>query len=138
MCQISPELIPPTQAGLRLFFKAINDTYSHQAGDEVLRTTAALFRQTLPGVELIARYGGEEFVIAFPQTPTVEATACERLRQRIEAHDWSFIHLDLVVTVSIGVSDAPSASNHEKLLMVADQYLYDAKRKRRNQVCFGS
>lgn len=119
-------------------FKAINDTYSHQAGDEVLKTTAALFRETLPEVELIARYGGEEFAIAFPKTTAVEAaTACERLRQRIEAHDWSFIHSDLMVTVSIGVSDAPSTSNHEKLLMVADQYLYDAKKRRRNQVCYG-
>lgn len=120
-------------------FKAINDTYSHQAGDEVLKTTAALFRETLPGVELIARYGGEEFAIAFPQTSAAQAAAvCEHLRQQIETHNWSFIHPDLVVTVSIGVSDAPSAPNHEKLLMVADQYLYDAKRKRRNQVCFGS
>ncbi len=120
-------------------FKAINDTYSHQAGDEVLKTTAALFRETLPGVELIARYGGEEFAIAFPKTTAAEAAAaCERLRQQVEAHDWSFIHPDLVVTVSIGVSDAPSAPNHEKLLMVADQYLYDAKRRRRNQVCYGS
>ncbi len=120
-------------------FKAINDTYSHQAGDEVLKTTAHLFRESLPDVELIARYGGEEFAIVFPRTPVTEAAAaCERLRQRIEAYDWSFIHPDLVVTVSIGVSDAPSAPNHEKLLMVADQYLYDAKRKRRNQVRFGS
>ncbi|MDW8424557.1 MAG: tetratricopeptide repeat-containing diguanylate cyclase [Meiothermus sp.] len=120
-------------------FKGINDTYSHQAGDLVLKTTATLFRETLPEAEIIARYGGEEFAIVFPQTAAAEAAAaCERLRQRIEAHDWSFIHPDLVVTVSIGVSDAPAAPNHEKLLMAADQYLYDAKRRRRNQVCFGS
>ncbi|GIW26541.1 tetratricopeptide repeat protein [Meiothermus sp.] len=120
-------------------FKAINDTYSHQVGDEVLKTTAALFKETLPQAELIARYGGEEFVVVFPQTPLLEAAAaCERLRRRIEVHDWSPIHPDLVVTVSIGVSDAPAASNHEKLLMAADLYLYEAKRKRRNQVCFGA
>jgi len=97
----------------------------------VLRTSAALFRQILPGVELIARYGGEEFAITFPKT---SAAACEHLRLWVETHDWSFIHPHLKVTVSIGVRSDPSLPNHEKLLAAANEQLYAAKRAGRNWV----
>lgn len=118
-------------------FKAINDTYSHQAGDLVLKTIPELFRAALPGIDLIARYGGEEFALVFPGTPVAQAAAaCERLRQLVEAHLWASIHPDLLITVSIGVSDAPEALNHEKLLSAADRQLYQAKRLKRNRVCF--
>lgn len=117
-------------------FKQINDTFSHQIGDDVLRIVGQILEAGCRGVDFAARYGGEEFALVFPQTDLAGAlVACERIRQRIEQHNWAALHPDLKVTVSIGVSSDPSLPNHEKLLAAADEQLYAAKRAGRNRVC---
>ena len=117
-------------------FKQINDTFSHQVGDDVLRIVGQILEASCRGVDFAARYGGEEFALVFPQTDLPGALiACERIRQRIEQHNWAALHPDLKVTVSIGVSSDPSLPNHEKLLAAADEQLYAAKRAGRNRVC---
>jgi diguanylate cyclase (GGDEF)-like protein len=116
-------------------FKQINDTFSHQIGDEVLRLIGLILESSCRGVDFASRYGGEEFALVFPQTDLIGALiACERIRQRIEDHSWKEIHPQLKVTVSIGVSSDPTLSNHEKLLAAADLQLYAAKRAGRNRV----
>lgn len=116
-------------------FKQINDAFSHQIGDDVLRLVGEILDSSCRGVDFASRYGGEEFALVFPQTDLAGALiACERVRQRVESHDWSNIHPRLKVTVSIGVSSDPTLPNHEKLLNAADKQLYAAKRAGRNRV----
>lgn len=116
-------------------FKRINDTFSHAIGDDVLRLLGQLLENSRRETDFVARYGGEEFALVFPQTDRAGARiACERLRVKIERFDWKSIHPDLYVTVSIGLSDDPEAANHEKLLALADEQLYAAKREGKNRV----
>ena len=118
-------------------FKVINDTFSHQVGDEVLRVIARLFRQSIRSFDIIARYGGEEFVLILPETDIDEAVmVCERIRKTIESHDWSSIARGLSVTISFGITDDMTRDNYEKLLSLADVRLYEAKNGGRNQVRF--
>ncbi len=118
-------------------FKIINDTFSHQIGDEVLRVIAQLFRQSIRSFDIIARYGGEEFVLILPETDIDEAVmVCERIRKTIEGHDWAAVARGLSVTISFGITDDMSRENYEKLLSLADVRLYEAKNGGRNQVRF--
>jgi diguanylate cyclase (GGDEF)-like protein len=117
-------------------FKHINDGFSHAIGDQVLQVISYLMRLSLRGNDVAARYGGEEFVLALPNTTLAQAQlVCERLRVRIANHDWKSIHPKLEqITVSIGISDDITVSNHEKLLDLADRQMYLAKRSGKNRV----
>lgn len=123
-------------------FKQVNDTLSHAVGDQTLRRLAELMNEELRQSDLLARYGGEEFVLAFPETPLTGAReVCERMRRRIERHDWPTIHPSLRVTISFGVvgdqggSSRGSLADWERLLVLADARLYEAKQGGRNRVC---
>lgn len=116
-------------------FKRINDDFSHQVGDTVLKTISNIFTQNSRVIDTVARYGGEEFVFFFPQTPLTKAViAADKIRKAVEIHDWSKIHPDLKVTISIGISADLHVSSHEKMISAADEKLYEAKRYGRNQV----
>lgn len=121
------------------FFKQINDTYGHRAGDNVLKELAEACRQTLREVDIIGRIGGEEFAILLPETETeVAAKVAERLREvlamakvPLEAGGQA-IHF----TVSIGLTSLSNPQdNIETLLNLADRALYQAKNSGRNKVC---
>lgn len=117
-------------------FKTINDTFSHQVGDDVLVTVAALLRKGVRESDILARYGGEEFILAMPDTPLdVAETVCERLRAAIETYPWHSIHADLSVTMSLGVVSGSTQGDFERLIAQADSKLYEAKRNGKNQVC---
>jgi diguanylate cyclase (GGDEF)-like protein len=116
-------------------FKSINDNFSHAVGDEVLRRVAAVIGENTRHTDIVARYGGEEFVIAFVESTAEQALQrCEALRGAIERYPWQEIHLNLRVTMSMGVSDDTSQGNVEKMLAVADAGLYEAKRSGRNRI----
>lgn len=118
-------------------FKKVNDTFSHQIGDEVLKRVAILMQMNCRKEDIVARYGGEEFVFLFPETTTEKAViACEKVRVAIEKFDWSQIHPDLKITISVGVCGDTSQPSFEKMLSIADQHLYRAKQNGRNQVCY--
>ena len=120
-------------------FKNVNDTYSHQVGDEVLRQLAGLLRAEIRAVDVVARYGGEEFVIIFPETTEGTAHAvCEKMRSSIERHNWHVIVDGLAVTISIGVSGSNAADDIAGIMRAADDRLYQAKHAGRNRVAFGS
>jgi diguanylate cyclase (GGDEF)-like protein len=116
-------------------FKAVNDRFSHKAGDEVLVVVARLIRESCRGTDLAARYGGEEFGMLLPQTTAEGAeVVCERIRALVASADLSAIAPGLRVTISIGISDWPEAPHPDKLIVAADEQLYAAKRAGRNRV----
>ncbi len=120
-------------------FKRVNDTYSHQVGDEVLRQLAGLFRADIRAVDVVTRYGGEEFVIILPETTEATAyTVCEKMRWSVERHNWHVIADELAVTISIGVSGSNVADDLAGILRAADDRLYQAKHAGRNRVVIGS
>ncbi len=120
------------------FFKAINDTYGHDAGDEVLKEFAARLRSSVRGVDLACRFGGEEFVIVMPEADLSIASAVgERLRRRIAGETFAINNNTqrIEVTISVGVSvRQPEDTTADPLLKRADQALYRAKRDGRNRV----
>jgi two-component system, cell cycle response regulator len=119
-------------------FKSINDTYGHDAGDDVLREFALRIKRSIRGIDLACRTGGEEFVIVMPETDlTVAAMVAERLRRRIAAEPFSINQgaRSIPVTLSIGLAALHGADDGSaSLLKRADQALYQAKREGRNRV----
>jgi len=72
------------------YFKKVNDTYGHLAGDEILRMVAQLMLHSIRDVDFAARYGGEEFALLLPHTELQKARiVCERIRQRIASETFS-------------------------------------------------
>ncbi len=116
-------------------FKQVNDTYGHQAGDEVIREVARLLRENLRETDIGGRYGGEEFGVILSNTDAQSAMAfCERLRKQIEAQEVVYEELRIKVTVSLGISQADeSTSGHTAWLEQADKALYASKQGGRNQ-----
>ena len=89
------------------YFKSINDTHGHDAGDDVLREFALRIRKAIRNIDLACRYGGEEFVIVMPETDMAVATmVAERLRRRIASEPFSIQQgaRKLEVTISIGIA----------------------------------
>jgi diguanylate cyclase (GGDEF)-like protein len=117
-------------------FKRINDDFSHQVGDEVLKVVANLMREACAEDDTPARYGGEEFVMLFPNTDVEHANArCNALRESLSAYDFDRIAKDLKVTISGGICGDLGVGNFEKMLSNADQKLYQAKHSGRNRIC---
>ncbi|MCT7948958.1 PleD family two-component system response regulator [Ancylothrix sp. C2] len=122
------------------FFKAYNDTYGHQAGDECLRLVArAIAQEVKRSADLVARYGGEEFAVILPNTDAVGAVyVAENIRIQIEAlaipHATSTVRDR--VTLSLGVTSLIPESENEPamILSLADKALYQAKASGRNQL----
>jgi len=120
------------------FFKRVNDTHGHAAGDAVLREVASRIARHVRGFDLVARYGGEEFVVVMPETQlAVAAMVAERLRKMIAAKPISLGEgegeLELTISAGIAVTreggDSPTA-----ILQRADKALYEAKGRGRNCV----
>jgi diguanylate cyclase (GGDEF)-like protein/PAS domain S-box-containing protein/putative nucleotidyltransferase with HDIG domain len=115
-------------------FKRINDTYGHQAGDEVLIAFAAMLRRHCRSGDLVARYGGEEFVLLCPDCDN--ATATRRAEEiRIELADFSMMAIGgKCITSSFGVTELQSGDSPDTMLRRADRALYQAKENGRNMV----
>ena len=117
-------------------FKRVNDSYGHEAGDEVLRHVTRLLRERVRPADLCARFGGEEIVILCPRTGLEGARLlAERLREAVAASPLRHGGLDITVTASFGVASHPrSVADSDGLLGAADEALYEAKRDGRNRV----
>jgi diguanylate cyclase (GGDEF)-like protein len=114
-------------------FKRLNDTYGHQAGDEVLRGTGRILRRVLHESDCIARYGGEEFVVIFNRATIAEVQrALTRLRKAIAATEFKVPAGALGVTISIGAAQARGAETQEAIVHRADAALYASKEAGRN------
>ena len=119
------------------FFKKINDSYGHAAGDVVLKETARLLRESIRQYDMLCRYGGEEFAVIMPNTCLADAEAfCERLRKKIEKSPVRFDSKEIQFTVSFGLAQfsAEVGESFADLIRRADEGLYEAKKGGRNRV----
>jgi len=118
-------------------FKDINDRYGHKIGDKVLMELAHTIERSLRPDDIVARYGGEEFVVFLSGVDSKSAlVVAERLRKTIEQ---SVVYSDLgepvVWTVSVGVAPSGISDSVSLMIKMADDAMYVAKQKGRNQVC---
>ncbi|WP_105437813.1 diguanylate cyclase [Neorhizobium sp. T25_13] len=117
-------------------FKSVNDTYGHEAGDQVLKRLASTLREmTIDKRYLAARLGGEEFAIYMKDTNAFQAHSfCEQVRTRVQATSIPVQDKDISVTISIGVMEMEERETFGNQLNAADQLLYMAKKNGRNRV----
>lgn len=125
------------------YFKRVNDTYGHQAGDTIIRNVAQVFQEQKRGTDLLGRYGGEEFALLVTDVSSADAVAvsfCERLRSTVAESRFEFRGTTIPITVSIGVSTArgEELTSLDDLLGGADKALYQAKVLGRNRVVASS
>jgi diguanylate cyclase (GGDEF)-like protein len=119
-------------------FKSVNDTYGHQAGDQVLKQLAGILKAEAREIDRVGRYGGEEFMLLLPGTVLDAAvTFAERVRHAVESHTFTFEGGTLKRTASFGVAawPHPRITTCEGLVKAADDALYVAKETGRNRVC---
>lgn len=119
------------------WFKHVNDTWGHAAGDIVLQAVAQCCQKALRSTDIIGRWGGEEFVIILPEAD--QQAACliaERIRRNVSEMNINLSGNTIHVTVSLGVTTLmPGRTTLESLVDYADKALYMAKQGGRNQVC---
>lgn len=118
-------------------FKFVNDTYGHEAGDEVLKSFAQRIKHVVRGADLVCRLGGEEFVIVMPETPLALATkVAERTLAAIQSEPFPIdkAGVAIAVTTSIGLAERGGDANADALLRRADKALYESKSAGRNRI----
>jgi len=117
------------------FFKQVNDTYGHAAGDMVLKSTAGIIRQTIRSYDLLCRYGGEEFVLLLTALDEVEAyKLVERIRENMEHSAIMYEEDEIRITCSIGLAEFLETDTLDSAVKKADEALYAAKNSGRNRV----
>lgn len=118
------------------YFKAINDTYGHEAGDYILKELSDRIKANLRSDDAIARWGGEEFLILLNYTtPQVAYTKFNFLRDLIAKSKFNYEGKELELTLSLGVSSYVDESiSLTELIKIADTNLYKAKNNGRNKV----
>jgi len=115
-------------------FKKINDNYGHKVGDNILVELAMIVKNAMRKSDAFARWGGEEFAIILPQSRIKTAVKiAEKLRAKIDNHTFEE---DMKVTCSFGVCEYKKAYDFDTLIERADEKLYLAKHKGKNQVQF--
>jgi len=118
------------------YFKKINDTYGHKAGDTVLRTVSESMKLSLRLSDIIGRIGGEEFAVILPETEINAAMVIgERLRKRVEAMEIPQKECSIKITISIGASHSSTDDlSIDDVLQRSDSALYRAKENGRNRI----
>lgn len=117
------------------YFKSVNDTWGHSAGDQVLKSIVATARQQLRDHDEIGRLGGEEFAILLPETPVNGAMiVAERLRIGVENLRIDFEGAQIATAISAGVSEVLLTESSESAIARVDAALYAAKRGGRNRI----
>jgi two-component system, cell cycle response regulator len=119
-------------------FKSVNDTYGHDAGDEVLRVFAQRVKRVLRSADLVCRLGGEEFVVVMPDTPlAIAEKIAERVRAAVGNERFPIdpkTTRTIPVTTSIGLAERGADANADALMRRADKALYASKTSGRNRV----
>jgi diguanylate cyclase (GGDEF)-like protein len=122
------------------YFKKLNDTHGHPAGDAVLKWVSMLIRSEIRSVDIAARYGGEEFAVVLPDTGLKEGQKiAERVRSTMEKERIPHEKKLLNTTLSVGLACYPAdAKTKKELIERADKALYTAKQEGRNRICTAS
>ena len=119
-------------------FKRLNDELGHSAGDEALKSLAAIVSKALRPSDRVARYGGEEFVVLLPETPVADGEQIlTRLQRSLTGGLFMHKEKQVFVTFSAGVTGYRLEERIEDSLERADQALYEAKRTGKNRTCIG-
>ncbi|MHB2019832.1 MAG: GGDEF domain-containing protein, partial [Candidatus Xenobia bacterium] len=131
--------LPLTLCGVDVdYFKTINDTFGHHAGDQLLVELSQVMRQVLPRGSVPIRYGGDEFIVVFPDTTRADAVGhMRRLAEVVKKNHFSMStpQNPLAVTLSVGVANFPQdASDPGKLYDLADKAGYISKKLGRDRV----
>ncbi|PIE70971.1 MAG: hypothetical protein CSA22_04365 [Deltaproteobacteria bacterium] len=117
------------------YFKNVNDTYGHPAGDMVLARVAAIIRSLKRFNDIACRYGGEEFSLLLPNTSLKRAfKACEKIRIQVAEELFDYEGSPFRVTISMGVASSKDSKTLFDLLSYADKALYRAKEAGRNRI----
>jgi diguanylate cyclase (GGDEF)-like protein len=117
------------------FFKKINDTYGHQAGDEALKFLSSNIKKMIRESDIFGRLGGEEFLLILPNTKMSGAMKlAERIKKFFEENSFNYNGEDIKFTVSMGITSASLNDDVESLIKRVDDALYEAKRKGRNRI----
>ncbi len=119
------------------FFKKVNDTYGHLAGDLVLKSVAQIITANIRDTDILARYGGEEFAIIMPQTFLINSMdVLKRIKDAVQSNIFTYDSSLIRITVSIGVASLTThqPESKEELVRFADKALYKAKDSGRNRV----
>ena len=122
------------------YFKQVNDTLGHAAGDKLLAEVAQIAAAQVRASDLVARYGGDEFIVALPYTRAQQALAVtERIQKTVAAIPVDMVRSDpepFAITLSIGIAEMrrrATDDNVERIIQRADDALYEAKRSGRNR-----
>lgn len=116
------------------FFKQVNDSYGHQAGDKVLKVVAGLLHENLRETDFVARIGGEEFVSLMPETTLGGGfKVAEKIRDSVEKLEFHYQGSNVKVTISCGISLFMENDTPESAFARADKALYQAKKLGRNR-----
>lgn len=117
------------------YFKKVNDKFSHNAGDAVLKGIADVLTRQLRAGDMVFRWGGEEFVLILPKTNVYQAGIfAEGLRENVKQLKTRYDKAEIVVTMSFGVAPVSPNRSIEEVIRLADDKLYEAKRRGRNCV----
>ena len=119
------------------FFKNVNDTYGHDAGDAVLAAFAKILKFEARSVDVVGRFGGEEFMALLSETDTKGGVIfAEKVRKKVQKSRFMYKGKRIEVTVSCGVSERKKHTSLQNVINSADEYLYKAKKDGRNQVAY--
>jgi diguanylate cyclase (GGDEF)-like protein len=117
------------------FFKRVNDTFGHDAGDCLLKSIADVLQESIREFDIVARWGGEEFLFLLPEIDAEGAVIlAERIRKRIEEQTYFYGNTELRATMTFGVSSIKADDTVEDVIKRADTALFDGKRNGRNRV----
>jgi len=117
------------------YFKIINDTYGHDAGDVILKTVGELFKKNAREVDIVGRYGGEEFVVVLPNVDLKGAIKfANKMRLLVKSHRFIYKNERIYVSISGGVSERKDYKSLEEAVNAADEMLYKAKSSGRNKI----
>ncbi len=117
------------------FFKHVNDTYGHDAGDDVLVKVADIIREHMRSCGFVARWGGEEFLMVFDRTSLIVAeNSLWNLLEKIRSTEIRYDNYIIKVTMSFGISEWDKQQSLDSLIKSADDKLYFAKNNGRNRV----
>lgn len=122
------------------YFKRVNDTYGHGAGDAALRHISDSCIRSVREADVVGRFGGEEFIVVLPRTRATEAAVvAERIRATLRQPGFKWQDHPVNVTLSLGIAEVgPDTTSFDELLKSADKALYAAKRAGRDQVAIAA
>jgi len=119
------------------YFKRVNDTFGHDAGDAVLAAFGKILKKEARSVDIVGRFGGEEFMAILGDTNTHGgAVFAQKVRKHVQKARFMYKGKRIEITVSAGVSERKTHTSLKATLNAADEYLYKAKKEGRNQVAY--